>query len=274
MPLNNKKIIYIACPGHSGSTLIEYYLSSFKGCIGLGEVYRAINEFHKGNLNRFSDYDKKTIDEISFWQKQIKEVENFQSSKDQYTSLYNSFLESEDFSEYDIIVDSSKSLSGLKTLSQNFKDNLHVIVVYKDIRSWIISQHDNRVRKERPSKYADRFKDTYTWISNYRSFLKFIRFNNLPYTEISYDMFCLNSSSYRDHIIRELQMNGEPDFTQTNSINVLGNRMKKSSNVKLEISYDYRWLRRNEWLLPWLLLPPTFKNFNYQKVWDDQIPEK
>jgi hypothetical protein len=68
-----------------------------------------------------------------------------------------------------------------------------------------------------------------------------------------------------------LKMDGEPDISSTNSLNVIGNRMKKEANLGLKIKYDYRWMHRNEWNLPWMMLPSKLKKYNYDHVWKTDL---
>jgi hypothetical protein len=93
---------------------------------------------------------------------------------------------------------------------------------------------------------------------------------NVNYTIVPYDLFCLNGESVQSYLKDKFSLEGEADFTKTNSISILGNRMKKEANQELKISYDYRWTKRTEWNLPWLMLPPKLKRFNFKHVW--QIP--
>ena len=65
---------------------------------------------------------------------------------------------------------------------------------------------------------------------------------------------------------KKLDLKSNPDLNKTNSINLLGNRMKKKAEVKLEIKYDYRWMYRSEWHMPWFLVP-VVKKVNKENVW-------
>jgi len=91
---------------------------------------------------------------------------------------------------------------------------------------------------------------------------------NLNYIDVSYDLFCLDYANVEKHIKNNLHLEGVPDLNNTNSINILGNRMKKEANSGLKISYDYRWMYRDEWNLLWLLAPSKVKTFNRERVWN------
>ena len=90
--MSKKKIIYILCPGHSGSTLIEYYLSCYQKSIGIGEAYKAIAAFQKGEIDKLSEYDRKKIEETPFWQKMIQSAKNHKSTEEHYLAMYHYIL--------------------------------------------------------------------------------------------------------------------------------------------------------------------------------------
>lgn len=265
--MSNKKIIYILCPGHSGSTLIEYYLSCYQKSIGIGEAYKAITAFQKGEIERLSEYDRKKIDEVPFWQKMIQSAKNYSGIEEHYIEMYNYILSSDEFADYHTIIDSSKTIDGLKILEKHFGDILEVVVVFKDVRSWIISQIDNNRRKNRKIPVGYAYRLVWKWYKSYYFLEKNLNRLQRNHTAISYDLFCLNQPIIESHIKEGLQLNGEADLSNTNSINILGNRMKKEANLGLEIRYDYRWMHRNEWNLPWILLPGKIKRYNYDHVW-------
>jgi hypothetical protein len=265
--MSNKRIIYILCPGHSGSTLIEYYLSCYPKSIGIGEAYKAIAAFQKGEIDRLSEYDRKKIEEIPFWQKMAQSAKKYNGTEEHYLEMYKYILTSDEFADYDIIIDSSKTMDGFKILEKHFGDILDVVLVFKDVRSWIISQIDNNIRKERKIPVGYAYRLVLKWYKSYYFLLKNLNKMQKRHTAISYDLFCLNQAVMENHIRESLQLPGKPDFSNTNSINILGNRMKKEANLGLEIKYDYRWMHRNEWNRPWIWLPGKFKRYNYDHVW-------
>jgi len=262
-----KKIIYILGLGHSGSTLIEYYLSSFKNCIGIGEAYKAAFAFQDGNFSRFSENDRERIKKIPFWQKMAESANQYESAEDHYISMYNYILNSGEFSEYNLIIDSSKKLDGFKVLSKHFGEQVMAIVLYKDLRAWMISSIDTRKRKNRPMSFGSNFRLCYRWYKEYFFINRYLRNSNNQYINLSYDLFCLDYESVNEQIKNELALETDPDFMKTNSINLLGNRMKKQADVKLEIRYDYRWMYRSEWHLPWIIIPAV-KKLNQKHVWN------
>lgn len=262
-----KKVIYVLCPGHSGSTLMEYYFSTYPGKIGIGEAYKAVRSFRNEGTESLSDYDRNTVNKSPFWKTVLSTSNEYESLDDQYRGLYAYIDKAEEFSKYDTIIDSSKSMSALRILHKQFGDNISVAVVIKDVRSWIISQYENNRRKNRKIPFGYNFRLIVKWYRTYFQILKNLDSMNIKYTMVPYDLFCLDINTVEEHLKEKFSLNGDADFSQTNSINILGNRMKKEANRQLKISYDYRWMKRNEWNFPWFLLPFRLKKFNHQHVW-------
>lgn len=266
--MSKKRIIYILCPGHSGSTLMEYYLSTYNESIGIGEAYKAVRNFQNKEIGKLSEYDQNMIESNPFWREIFLRTKKFNSAKEQYIDMYKYLLKSDEFSEYHTIIDSTKNMEGLNILSKHFKDNLDVVIVYKDIRSWIISMIDTNIRKNRKIPIAFKYRLARKWWKTYNSYHKALNKMNLNYVDVSYDLFCLDHTKTANQLKDQLDLRGEPDLQNTNSINILGNRMKKEANTGLKISYDYRWMHRNEWNFMWMLVPSKIKKFNHNKVWN------
>ncbi|MCC5931458.1 MAG: hypothetical protein JJU28_19580 [Cyclobacteriaceae bacterium] len=264
--MNKKKIVYILGLGHSGSTLIEYYLSSYKNCIGIGEAFKASFAFQEGNLDKFSEYDLERIEKVPLWNKMAKSAKEHENAEKQYLAIYDYILHSDEFSKYDLIIDSSKKLAGYKILSEHYGDQVYAIILYKDVRSWVISSIDTMKRKNRKVGLKTKYKLTTKWMRDYYLINRYLNNNNKQHFKISYDLFCLDYENVKNLFKKKLELNSEPDFLNTNSINLIGNRMKKKADIKLEIKYDYRWASRREWLLPWLLYP-GLKTMNKNNVW-------
>jgi hypothetical protein len=267
--MNDKRILFVLCPNHSGSTLMEYYLSSYPKSIGIGEAYNAVSCFRKRQLKGLSDYDRETIKRIPFWQYVLSLTDENAKLEDQYLRMYEHIYSSNFFSGYDTIIDSSKSMGALRILLEHYGDQVQVIVIYKDVRSWIISQFDNSRRKKRKIPFAYNMKLFLKWYRTYCKIERNLEIASKAFTRLSYDLFCLNRKTVEQKLQMELRLDGEPDFSNTNSINILGNRMKIESNRELVISYDYRWMHRGEWVLPWFILPSKFRQFNQKRVWEN-----
>lgn len=266
--MRKKRIIYILCPGHSGSTLMEYYLSTYKNSIGIGEAYKAVQNFQNGEIKKLSEYDQHMIKNNPFWNEIFSRTERFKSTEKQYIDMYRYLLESDKFSGYQTIIDSSKNMEGLRTLTKYFKDITDVVVVYKDIRSWIVSMIDNSIRKDRKIPMAYKYRLARQWWKTYSSFHEGLKKMNMNYVDVSYDLFCLDHEKTANNMKDNLNLEGKADLKNTNSINILGNRMKKEANSGLKISYDYRWMYRNEWNFMWMLVPSKIKKFNNDQVWN------
>ena len=266
--MQNKRVIYILCPGHSGSTLLEYYFSTYPGKIGIGEAYKAVRSFRNEGTVSLSDYDRETVNKSPFWRHILNTTNTYDSLDEQYAGLYEYINKAEEFSQYDTVIDSSKSMAALRILKKQIGKNISVAVVVKDVRSWIVSQYENNYRKNRGIPFAYNFRLIVKWYRTYFQIRKNLNKMNIDYTMVPYDLFCLDRNTIENQLKEQFSLGGNADFTKTNSMNILGNRMKKEANRELKISYDYRWLKRSEWNIPWFFLPPGLKKFNYQYAWN------
>ena len=267
----DKKIVFILGLGHTGTTLMEYYLSTYKGNIGIGEAYKAVRSFREGEIDTLSKYDRNTIKSSSFWSQILSGTDSYNSLEEQYVDLFSYINNADQFSEYDTIIDSSKSMEALRLLNKNFPENVSVVVMIKDVRSWIVSQYNNNRRKNRKIPIGYNFKLLLKWFRAYMRMKDNLDSLKVNYTIIPYDVFCLNRDAIEAQLQERFNLKGEPDFSNTNSINILGNRMKKEANKELKIRYDYKWMKSNEWSLPWFFVPKRMKEFNYKFVWSDTL---
>lgn len=265
--MSKKNIIYILSTGHSGSTLLEYYFSTYPGKVGLGEAYNAIKNYRKDGTTSFSNYDKKTVEKSKFWKHIFNVTNEFNSLEEHYRYLYKYINTEGEFSQYDTIIDSSKSMEALKILHSEYGENLKVALVIKDVRSWIVSQIQNKIRKKRKIPFMFNFRLIREWYSVYNRRLKDLESLGINHTIISYDLFCLDNSNIEEYLKNNFNLVGDANYSKTNSINILGNRMKQDANIELKIKYDYRWMKQGDWFLPWILTPKTVKDFNGKYVW-------
>jgi hypothetical protein len=253
---------------------MEYYLSSYKNSIGIGEAYKAMRNFQNNGLQKLSEFDQSLIKTNRFWKEIYSRTSKFSNAEDQYLDMYKHLFDSSDFSEYETVIDSSKNLEGLRILSKKYHDCIEVLIIYKDVRSWIVSMVDNYKRKSRKIPFAFAYRLAWKWFKTYESYHKELKLMNINHHHISYDLFCINHEASQNNLKHSVRLKGEPNTRETNSINILGNRMKKEANKELIIRYDYRWLKRNEWEIPWFLLPPSIKKINNDYVWTSDITSK
>lgn len=249
---------------------MEYYLSTYKNSIGIGEAYKAVKTFQNSSVGQLSEYDQNMVHSNPFWSEIFSRTDRFNNAEEHYIDMYKYLLESNEFSEYQTIIDSSKNLEGLQTLSKYYSDILDVVIVYKDIRSWIVSMIQTNIRKNRNIPIGYKYRLARKWWKTYNNYHVKLNKMDINYVDVSYDLFCLDHTKVENHIKKNLNLEGEPVLNKTNSINILGNRMKREANSGLKISYDYRWMQRNEWSLLWLLLPSKVKKFNRIRVWNIQ----
>jgi hypothetical protein len=250
------QVIYILSLGHSGSTLLEYHLSQLPNAIGLGELYHACALFSKNNfkIENLEDYDQRVIDDCPFWKNllHLGRSKNY-CGNSMYQFVYDKVIERH-FLENEIIIDSSKSLDGLKELIELGKHDIQVVLLSKDVRSWVTSSIMTSKRKNRSIRRFEAWYLFKTWYSFYQSCEKYLIKNGIKHISLSYDSFCKDHEFEVFRLERFIQKPLPAFFCETrsvNSINILGNRMRYNFDDNPKISYDTRWRSDHSWLLPY-----------------------
>ncbi|AFZ45119.1 hypothetical protein PCC7418_2992 [Halothece sp. PCC 7418] len=266
-------LIFIASEAHSGSTLLELLISGHPQYIGVGEVFRA---FKSSTLDQASEIKcscGNTIDTCPFWKTVIENLKKDinASIPEKYEIFLNSF--SVFFGENYIPIDSSKYLPYLKVLKQ-LPIDLKVIHLIRDVRSWTISQKENIKRNQNSVKSIVARQSLVRFIKWYSSNLKtqnFIQKECLNSFQLGYEEICLYPeemlSRICDFLGVEFNSNLLKIYNHENH-NLLGNRMRFSSEKRQRIFYDHRWMCRNDWLLSSILLPHVM-NFNEKNVYQN-----
>ncbi|MEO0458279.1 MAG: hypothetical protein AAF152_17090, partial [Cyanobacteria bacterium P01_A01_bin.114] len=92
----------------------------------------------------------------------------------------------------------------------------------------------------------------------------------IPYLQVGYEELCLHPEMTLDRIFKFLNLSvstAKSDLSFSESHIIRSNRMR-SQTEKLKLSYDTRWLTRNEWILPAAILPGIMK-FNAREVYSN-----
>jgi hypothetical protein len=270
----NPKVIFIAGTGHSGSTLLEAFISGASDSIGLGEVFQLVDrrnsiieqlEEHRCSCGDF-------VTDCSFWKEAIAELRNIprEAENVRYRLIYDKFIAS--FGPEHVLIDSSKVPEALELLAQvNFVD-LHVIHLVRDIRAWIVSMQDSYRRHNIRTlaqnwrskgllwgtlKYIQRspLSDAHYWVAQNIRIDDIIRKYDLKSIVVNYEKFCFDTTKVRNEIEKFLQIKIPEYGTRelSNNHSIFGNRMRFEPVKLAHISYDHKWLYRKEWVLPWLL---------------------
>ena len=190
-----------------------------------------------------------------------------------------------------VLVDSSKSLETVRAWTEVVgRDDVRVLYLVRDVRSWTISMIDLSRRngefriKDLISKFGlgaprkiagrSRFNRFRQWYRGNREIDRFLAGSGIPRFQLGYEELCLHPNRLVESLCRFL---GVPPTRTMLSIErsgshiVLGNRMKEDAEKRRGILYDVRWLLRDEWLLPSALLPHVMR-YNARQVYRNLRP--
>lgn len=204
---------------------------------------------------------------------------------DRYRIVFQEFANI--FGKAHIIVDSSKHLRALRTVSELDGIDVRVIHLLKDVRNWTHSmkasaRRNNTSTSRRPFRARDRrLLDSYvtrtapacflSWYATNRKFQQFIQKRQLPSFQVGYEEFSLYRNEVMEKLCGFLRI-GHPiedsmsGIRGSNSHNILGNRMRHQEEKTSAIRYDDRWFRENGWILTGILCWPVLR-YNASEVY-------
>ena len=253
-----RKIIYIIGLAHSGSTVLDMLMTTSGKAVGLGQVWKVLGENVATTRGRFCSCGAPATG-CEFWAPVIEQLERltdkappghrYQVVLDRVESMYGSKI---------AVVDSSKHAEHLSVLA-NEVPGVDVAILHniKDVRPFTISILDTLARKgcrrELPEKLF------YQWYRNNRaSHAMAERLLGRPPVRVMYEGVCLETEAVAERLAHTLgdhyiDPNAALDCGQTHIIS--GNRLRLAEGKKAkQLSYDYRWLVRSEWLRPYVLM--------------------
>ncbi|MEM9906888.1 MAG: sulfotransferase [Cyanobacteria bacterium P01_D01_bin.44] len=268
--------------GHSGSTLMNLLLGTHPDFVSLGEVMHSFMYELKNPEAQCSCGEPAST--CVFWGKVLHQV-SAESQLDiptGYQAIFETF-QAVYPSPKKQFADSSKSLEVIKLLDSTLQRPLKVVFVIRDVRSYTISQIDNLSRKFssfntkdkilRNSLIRSRFYFYLDWYYRNLRIRSFLERENIPYIQVGYEEVCLRPDLLLGKIFRFLevekpaqsgkQQSAEP--AQSESHIIRSNRMRLQKG-KQTLSYDTRWLTRNEWILPAAIFPGIMR-FNAREVY-------
>jgi hypothetical protein len=255
-----RRVVFIASLGHSGSTLLDLVLGGHTRVVGLGEVGRSV--IPSGSEATDSPAPSCSCGhearDCTFWGGVLRRLADEPGAADarRYEIVLEAFADS--FGADTVLVDSSKYLRWLRVLSTLGGVDLRVLFLVRDVRSFTISEIDNVARK-RAAGQAYRgigpFAAFRRWHCENHKTHDFLAASALPVLTLGYEELCLAPERIVPQICRFLDLPHEPSMLalERSASHVLrGNRMRHDSGRRT-VSYDPRWLVRNDWTLPSLL---------------------
>lgn len=272
-----QRLVYIAGAGHSGSTLLEMFVSGAPSHVGLGEVFQLVDRRNPiiDNLDGHRCSCGATVAECRYWSPIIAALRAIPRDDEaaRYRALADGFRQR--FDDKAVMVDSSKTPEGLTAAIASGAFDIHVLHLVRDVRSWLVSQRKsyarngvatwqaNRARDgllKGTAKYAARtpLVDARRWQAVNRAIEGIVETNALPSLPVSYERLCFDTGAVKTEIENFLGVRiasyGDAGARADNH-SIFGNRMRFEPEKLREIRYDNGWMRDNSWLLPWALLP-------------------
>ncbi|MEO1402779.1 MAG: sulfotransferase [Cyanobacteria bacterium J06635_1] len=268
--------------GHSGSTLMNLLLGTHPDFVSLGEVMHSFMYELKNPEAQCSCGEPAST--CVFWGKVLHQVsaETQLDIPKGYQVIFETFQAIYPAAEKQF-ADSSKSLEVIKLLNSKLKRPLKVVFVMRDVRSYTISQIDNLSRKFssfntkdkifRNSLIRSRFYFYLDWYYRNLRIRKFLERENIAYIQVGYEELCLRPDIVLGKIFEFLKVaDCLPEDSlkiaapsQSESHIIRSNRMRLQKG-KQTLSYDTRWLTRNEWILPAAVFPGIMR-FNAREVY-------
>ncbi len=266
-----QRVVFIASLSHSGSTLLDLILGGHPRFVGLGEVARVLEAGPSGleKTRQVLCSCGSRMEECDFWS---KVADGLQTSRDlgldeKYRLVLETFASM--FGPEHVLVDSSKYIPPLRMLHQDDQIDLRVLYMIKDVRAYVVSQVDDARRESfgfRKRIPAYHFRE---WHQGNQRIQRFLAEHDIRHFQLGYEELCLHPKAMIEKICGFLGESPVPSMTalQDSSSHVIrGNRMRSQPEKRQRISYDHRWFRRNEWILPAALFPNIMR-YNAREVY-------
>ena len=271
------KIIYIAGSQNSGTTLLNIILGGHSNLVGLGEIFQLLKQKKHGlylaeKLEENCSCGVKAKDCV-FWGEVSRRLDarHGEHIHQRYNIVREVFLEQ--FGPDRIIVDSSKSLSYLKTLADEPGIDFIPVHMTRDVRAYCISRIDRAIRDNSKRKMRKAATHLRKWYRGNLKMSQYLETGNRPYFRLGYEELSLFPDKLVPALSAWLGLAYEPGMLKLAPEGchiVHGNRMRDQPDKNRSISYDNRWFYRSEWLAPFILSGKTRK-LNNQLVYQNEI---
>lgn len=275
--MNQTPLIYIAGSGHSGSTLLELFLSGADGHVGLGEIFQLVdrrNSIIHALDGHLCSCGALVVD-CPFWGGIIPSLREIPHAEDEarYTRLGNEFEAF--FGRGKVMIDSSKSPVGLERAAASKRFDIRVLHLVRDVRSWLVSTRksyrrngvatlaSNRQRYgmlKGTVKYILRnpFLDAHRWCLLNTEVERVVVRYGLPMLPVSYERLCFDTAAVQQDIETfigaPIASYGMPG-TRIDNHSIFGNRMRFEPEKLNSIRYDDGWFYDDLWLMPYMMMP-------------------
>lgn len=255
-------IVYVLGLGHSGSTVFGMMMASSGVGIALGEV-RTVMRMPVSDAREKKCTCGTSASACPFWGPTLARLGELSSSatlNQRYEIAFEMFDQT--FGPEKVAIDMSKNKQGLAAaIGASGNRSVEPILIAKDVRSYTISALENVRRKSRGGSLVRIFPEIVfqDWYRRNRDREAAVThlLNRAPLV-VTYELLCLNTLEAADRLSDHLgkpfiERNATPGSGVTHIIS--GNRMSHDRNKTTQLSYDYRWFFRDEWVRPYNLMP-------------------
>jgi hypothetical protein len=260
--MSNQKVLFIACLPHSGSTLTSLLLGHLPNMIGVGSLDKAIYMISENPEKESAVLCTcgSRVGDCHFWSSFVSNSAVFRDVD--FVSRYSSAIQyfQSSFGKNKWLVDSSKLPDQIKKIHLVPNTSLHGLHICRDFRSSIVSTVDLKRKNKNLSRPG--------WIIGIEAAIRWQRRNNairntlsenkIPFLGFGYEEICLGLAHFAEQV--GIFLNNDifvPPATILGSrshISITGNPMRNQKE-KQNLTYDYRWFSRKDWIPASLLMP-------------------
>ena len=277
-------LLFISSLERSGSTILDLSLSEYSNVVSLGEVWRVIKP-HGDGLASVRDRDctcGEAVRDCPLWCAVIDEIDGLgqdASLADRYGVLLKHI--SARYGDDVTVVDSSKSIQALQSVSTLSGVDVRVLYTVRDVRGWMesVEQADKR-KKELPWSriFQPEFRQfriaylrhnilrklpfwlPHEWMIRNERLKKHIGKSGLSSMSMSYEAFMFDTDKVLSGIEKfaSLKKASVSDGQSRPELHIVrGNRTAFTSSPGSRRSYNVSWMHRWKWsalfaLLPWV----------------------
>lgn len=236
-------VIYIMCPGHSGSTFLQYLLATQTNLLGIGEVDQLAAGRGWDDSNLFCSCGA-PFSQCELWSG-MKPISG-ESQIEWYRRLTLSFKDKHP--EVTHWIDSSKRLKSIQPWLQLLREGLikdiRIFFLVRDVRGWALSDQRDRKRKNQPMRPL--IMSVLSWWRKQHRILNQLETMDLKYQVVSYEGLIFQTEKAESRMACFLGINPD-DHSWANQLeravvhDAFGNRMKNDPKSRSRIIYDNSW---------------------------------
>ena len=250
------RIVFVASLAHSGSTLTDLVLGAHPSMVSLGEIESSIRRV--GETQRDCTCGHAAV-ECEVWGPVLSELT---TRTVPYRDAYRLVMESVDrvYGPEITVVDSSKYLTPMRAVWQDYADRCHVVFLVRDVRGYMASHR--RLYRRRGYRRVLREIGLWTggeWYWKNRQLQNALRNEQIRHTQLGYEELCFQPEAALRWLCDRLGIEYSSEMLRPGSSTshiIRGNEMRYNERALAAITYDSRWLQdRGISGAQWLLLP-------------------